>query len=158
MFDIVNYLGDRDRIMESVSVKNFAVLIKDIVWHFGAQGLDGQCCVNLSAPEARALRLISGSQLCSMQEIARGLSFSKSGATRVIDRLEKKGLVKRKRSPEDGRVCCVEIAEPGEALIGQIDQENEHQIGKILSKLDPSMQQVVQASLYSLVQAINGER
>jgi MarR family 2-MHQ and catechol resistance regulon transcriptional repressor len=144
--------------MESVSVKNFAVLIKDIVWHFGAQGLDGQCCVNLSTPEARALRLISNRQFCSMQEIARGLSFSKSGATRVIDRLEKKGLVRRKRSPEDGRVCCVEIAAPGEALIGQIDQENERQIEKILSKLEPSMQQVVQASLYSLVQAINGER
>jgi len=141
--------------MESVSVKNMAVLIKDIVWHFGAQGLDGQCCENLSAPEARALRLISGPQFCSMQEIARGLSFSKSGATRVIDRLEKMGLVKRKRSPEDGRVCCVEIAAPGEALIGQIDQENERQIGTILSKLDPSMQQVVQASLVSLVQAIN---
>jgi len=143
--------------MEPVSVKNMAVLIKDIVWHFGAQGLDGQCCVNLSAPEARALRLISGRQLCSMREIARGLSFSKSGATRVIDRLEKKGLAERKRSPEDGRVCCVEITAPGEALIGQINRENEQQIGKVLSKLDPSMQQVAQASLYSLVKAINGD-
>lgn len=144
--------------MRSVSAKDFDPLIREIVWRFGARGLEGQCCGELSPPEFRALRTASDQHKCSMQEIAHRLGFTKSGATRVVDRLEKKGLVQRMRSPEDGRVCCVEVTPPGKALINTVTLENEERIAKILSKMDPSMQQVVQASLQSFVQAINEEK
>ena len=73
--------------MTTVSAKIMDPLIREIVWRFGAQGIKGECCGDLTAPEFRALRLASAQDKCSMQHIAQGLGFTKSGATRVVDRL-----------------------------------------------------------------------
>lgn len=143
--------------MTTVSAKIMDPLIREIVWRFGAQGIKGECCGDLTAPEFRALRLASAQDKCSMQHIAQGLGFTKSGATRVVDRLEKRGFLKRMRSPEDGRVCCVEPTLSGSALVERINRENQRRLAHILSNLDPSMQQVLQASLVSLVQAMREE-
>ncbi len=143
--------------MASVSAKDLAPIIREIVWRFGARGLEGECCGDLTAPEFRALRMASAQHKCSMQQIALELGFTKSGATRVVDRLEKRGLVQRMRSPEDGRVCCVEVASSGRSLIDMVNQENEERIAKTLSKIDPAMQHVIQTSLQSFIQAMNEE-
>ncbi len=143
--------------MASVSAKDLDPLIREIVWRFGARGIEGQCCGDLTAPEFRALRMASTQHKCSMQQVARELGFTKSGATRVVDRLEKRGFVQRMRSPEDGRVCCVEVTSSGRSLIDTANRENEQRIAKILSKIDPAMQQVIQTSLRSLIQAMMEE-
>jgi len=143
--------------MDSISAKDLSTLVQEIAWSFGARGFYGECCGDLSLPEYRTLCLASDQHRCSMQEIAKGLGFTKSGATRLIDRLEKKGFVKRIRSPEDGRVCCVEITLSGRVLIDAVNQKNENRIAMILSKIDPAMQKVLRVSLQSLVQAIKEE-
>jgi len=52
-----------------------------------------------------------------MTEIAHRILFSKSGLTRVIDRMEAAGLVRRERPPEDRRVVNVLLTPTGlEAL------------------------------------------
>jgi DNA-binding MarR family transcriptional regulator len=48
-----------------------------------------------------------------MTEIANRILFSKSGLTRVIDRMEAAGLVRRERPPEDRRVVKVLITPAG---------------------------------------------
>ena len=54
---------------------------------------------------------------CRMTELARRILASKSGLTRVIDRMEEAGLVRRDRLPEDRRVILVLITPAGlEAL------------------------------------------
>lgn len=54
-----------------------------------------------------------------MNELASRILFSKSGLTRVIDRMEKAGLVRRERPPDDRRVVKVLITPRGlEALHG----------------------------------------
>lgn len=141
--------------MTPVTAKDLDPLIREIVWRFGARGIEGQCCGDLTAPEFRTLQMASARHNCSMQQIARELGFTKSGATRVVDRLEKRGLVQRMRSPEDGRVCCVEVTSSGRSLIDTVNRENEQRIANILSKIDPAMQQVIQTSLRSLIQAMN---
>lgn len=52
-----------------------------------------------------------------MNELAGRILFSKSGLTRVIDRMEEAGLVRRERPPDDRRVVEVFITPAGlEAL------------------------------------------
>ena len=52
-----------------------------------------------------------------MNELASRILFSKSGLTRVIDRMEEAGLVRRERPPDDRRVVNVLITPGGrEAL------------------------------------------
>ena len=50
---------------------------------------------------------------CRMSELAGRILASKSGLTRVIDRMEGEGLVRRERPPEDRRVILVAITQEG---------------------------------------------
>jgi len=143
--------------MNSDATKDIAMFIRDITWAFGARGLKGECCGDLSQPEYRALCLASEHQLCSMQEIAKDLGFTKSGATRVVNRLEKKGYIKRQRSPEDGRICCVKATPRGSMLVQSVSRDKEVRIAKIMSRIDPAMQAIIQAALRSFVEAIQAE-
>lgn len=63
------------------------------------------------------LRTTGGS---TVAELARWLSVDAGAMTRLLDRLEKKGLCKRVRSTEDRRVVQVELTPDGAAAIAQV--------------------------------------
>jgi MarR family 2-MHQ and catechol resistance regulon transcriptional repressor len=144
--------------MNANSSKDLLALIREITWSFGARGLKGECCGDLSQPEYRALCLASERQQCSMQEIAMDIGFTKGGATRVINRLEKKGYIERQRSPDDGRVCCLKVTSSGSLLVKSVSHENQDRIDRIMSKIDPGMQEVIKTAFRSFVQAIRAEK
>jgi DNA-binding MarR family transcriptional regulator len=52
-----------------------------------------------------------------MTELANRILASKSGLTRVIDKMEAEGLVRRERPPGDRRVVLVRLAEAGRAAL-----------------------------------------
>jgi DNA-binding MarR family transcriptional regulator len=56
----------------------------------------------------------------TVAELARWLNVDAGAMTRLLDRLEKKGLCKRVRSTEDRRVVQVELTSQGEAAITQV--------------------------------------
>jgi DNA-binding MarR family transcriptional regulator len=56
----------------------------------------------------------------TVAELARWLNVDAGAMTRLLDRLEKKGLCKRVRSTEDRRVVQVELTSEGEAAINQV--------------------------------------
>jgi DNA-binding MarR family transcriptional regulator len=64
----------------------------------------------------RALR--DGPQTLSRLGQANGLS--PTSVTRVVDRLERRGLVSRRRESDDRRVVSVQLEPAGERLIGEI--------------------------------------
>lgn len=51
-----------------------------------------------------------------MHELADALAIERYNLTRIVDRLEEKGLVTRVRSPEDRRAAFVSITKQGRAL------------------------------------------
>jgi len=63
------------------------------------------------------LRTTGGS---TVAELARWLQVDAGAMTRLLDRLEKKGLCKRVRSTEDRRVVKVELTADGEAAIQEV--------------------------------------
>ena len=63
------------------------------------------------------LRTSGGS---TVAELARWLQVDAGAMTRLLDRLEKKGLCKRVRSTEDRRVVRVELTAEGEAAIAEV--------------------------------------
>jgi DNA-binding MarR family transcriptional regulator len=93
---------------------------KEIAWIFGSHGINGECCGDLSFVEFMALKRVYEHADLSIQEIGKSLNFTKSGATRIINRLEEKGYVTRKNSPIDGRVCCVGITDKGLEAVSKI--------------------------------------
>ncbi len=67
--------------------------------------------LTLSEAEAGALR---------MYEVADAIVMSRSGLTRLIDRLEEAGLTERRNCPSDRRGNFVAITEPGRAMLRRI--------------------------------------
>jgi DNA-binding MarR family transcriptional regulator len=56
----------------------------------------------------------------TVAELARWLNVDAGAMTRLLDRLEKKGLCKRVRSTEDRRVVQVELTPDGDAAISEV--------------------------------------
>jgi DNA-binding MarR family transcriptional regulator len=54
-----------------------------------------------------------------MSELARSVFLSQSGVTRLVDRLERRGLVVREPCPEDRRVLYARITEDGRRRLAQ---------------------------------------
>ena len=63
------------------------------------------------------LKMVEGS---TVAELARWLNVDAGAMTRLLDRLEKKGLCKRVRSTEDRRVVRVELTPDGRAAIAEV--------------------------------------
>ena len=51
-----------------------------------------------------------------MSELAEGVLLSRSGLTRLVDRLEREGLLRRERCEEDARGYFAEVTERGREL------------------------------------------
>jgi DNA-binding MarR family transcriptional regulator len=65
------------------------------------------------------LKLYMGSA-STVAELARGCQLDTGGMTRLLDRLEAKGLVRRSRSSEDRRVVNLELTTEGRAAAKKI--------------------------------------
>ncbi len=51
----------------------------------------------------------------SASELCKGISYDAGAMTRMLDRLEAKGLVRRTRSPDDRRLVNLELTDAGKA-------------------------------------------
>jgi len=49
----------------------------------------------------------------SASDLCRGISYDAGAMTRMVDRLEHKGLIRRNRHPQDRRVVYIELTEEG---------------------------------------------
>ena len=83
-----------------------------------------------------------------MTEIANRILFSKSGLTRVIDRMEAAGLVRRERPPEDRRVVKVLLTPAGLDALDAARAVHRRGIQEhFVSHLDPAQLQELAAML-----------
>ena len=57
----------------------------------------------------------SGEGAKSASDLCKGISYDAGAMTRMIDRLESKGLIRRSRSPDDRRLVYLELTEEGRA-------------------------------------------
>ena len=74
----------------------------------------------LTSAQWGPLLKIRNSGSATVAELARWLQVDAGAMTRLLDRLEKKGLCKRVRSTEDRRVVQVELTSEGEAAIAGV--------------------------------------
>lgn len=79
--------------------------------------------VGLSAPQFNILRILrgAGEEGLPCTDISERLITRAPDITRLLDRMEKQGLVTRCRSESDRRVVTARIAEAGLALLARLD-------------------------------------
>lgn len=65
------------------------------------------------------------------------------GVTRLIDRLERKRLVRRVRSPDDHRQTLCQLTSAGEALLHELDEPVDKADDRVVSMLSRSQQRTL---------------
>ena len=79
----------------------------------------------------------------SQAEIAKKILKSAGNMTMVIDNLEKRGLVKRERKPEDRRYYAVQLTAEGKKLIGSIFPRHAGKIVEAMSAITRTEQEAL---------------
>jgi len=142
--------------MTHSAISDISRSLIEITWHFGPKGLNGECCENLTMPEFIALDKVSTTSYCAVQDVGHSLGFTKSGATRIVNRLEKKGYVQKIKSHKDARVCCVEITKSGERVLESANSRYLEQFHTIAARMsDHSLADTVKL-LTAMAKALKG--
>jgi DNA-binding MarR family transcriptional regulator len=84
-----------------------------------------------------ALRIAGPPHRLSPTRLARGLMLSSAGVTSRIDRLERRGYVRRLADPNDRRGVIIELTEEGLALVDAAVAANSASDRQLLERLDP---------------------
>lgn len=129
-------------------------LIQELSWYFGNQGFNGECCGDLSLVEFMAVRKVHEKEYITIQEIGKSLNITKSGASKIIDRLENKGYVLRQQSAADGRICCIGITDKGTEVIAKIVESYTDYVGELIKDFDPQAVDNVKNALEMLMTSV----
>ncbi len=93
---------------------------------------------NVSAGQINCLLALLENGTLPPSQIAKHVMVNSSTATGIIDRLEKKDLVKRRRISQDRRVIMVELTKSGKILAENAPSPIQQNIIEGLNRLSPS--------------------
>ena len=97
-----------------------------------------------------ALRFAGPKQL-SPTRLFKGLMLSSAGITGRLDRLERRGYLKRKRDPDDRRGVLVELTDAGREVLDQAVSANTGREKELLAHLTKHEQKAVAGMLKKLL-------
>jgi DNA-binding MarR family transcriptional regulator len=125
---------------------------------FAVQGALGRIAAanGLSIIQTRLLGILRDRQP-TIKELAGFLELDKSSVTGLVDRAQKRGLVRRRASALDGRSVHVHITAAGRALLERETATFEEEIAVLVSDLSPSDRSRLSA-LASLVAVADAAR
>lgn len=76
--------------------------------------------LDISAAQWLVVLLVGENAVASASGLCEKLSYDPGAMTRLLDRLESKGIVRRMRTPEDRRTMQLELTESGKTLYPKI--------------------------------------
>ncbi len=121
----------------------------------GRVGPDEICCGNLTQRQTSILRTLSRREGARLSELAAAAGITPSAMTRIIEKLEKQGLVQRVRGAQaDGRAAMVSITLVGRRLRAQLDRLMEERTTAIVGAIPSEARPGVLAALKSLNDAM----
>ena len=74
----------------------------------------------ISVDQMRLLHFVALNQGARMRDVARGLGIKPASASLAVDRLQRKGFVRRRTNTEDRRGVHLETTREGRALVSQV--------------------------------------
>jgi DNA-binding MarR family transcriptional regulator len=107
----------------------------------------------LTLTQLRALRRLREAPKTT-GELGRDLGLAPASMTRVVDRLEERGLVARTRDAEDRRRVLVAIRPDGERLLGETRLLEGSSIRRAIEQMEPSERRRVTEALQLLIERV----
>jgi len=111
----------------------------------------------VTGPQLWALKTISHHDSLSLSELSQKMYLHPSTMTGVIDRLEKKGYVKRNRNQGDRRVVCVALTAKGKGLVSRAPNPIQGKMIYGLRKLNRGELGGIYASVQRLVEIMEAQ-
>ena len=111
----------------------------------------------LTPTQYNMLRILrgAGAEGISCSQACERMITPDPDVTRLLDRMESQGLIRRERSREDRRMVIARITKPGLRLTNQIDEPLQHLLRNLFGTVDRSTLQMLIAVLESLRDSAN---
>ena len=116
-------VGDVLEALNQISFRDFQGALKR--WHEGT----------LSLVHLNVLMLLRARGPLTMTHLAELIDVSVASATGIVDRMEKKGVIVRRRSEEDRRVVEVLVNESGELIFSSMQAERQVRLNQLLAEM-----------------------
>lgn len=138
--------------MENTNLANvvgaLALALTDSIAHSAERMVDD------AGPAAEAMCLVRHAPGIPIEQLRRALGMSHPGAVRLVERLEKQGLILRERGSVDRRAVELKLTQDGEALVSKIHQARllalEEALASLSSKDRLNLCRISNQILYSL--------
>ena len=114
-----------------------AFLLAQVGAHGSRRFAERVAAIGLTAPDAGLLRKIASDPGVSQQALAGHLGVMPSRMVALVDELETKGIIERRRSTEDRRNYALHLTERGHQVLGELSRvaaEHEESLCAALSK------------------------
>lgn len=108
---------------------------------------------SITLPQYRALVLLASRGEENVGVLAEALAIHPSTATRLCDRLAKKGLIERSTSVESRREVTLTLTDAGRTLLRATTQRRVREISKIVGRLDPKTRRAAIEALNAFADA-----
>lgn len=127
--------------------------LRDLKRIYQFRDRDRICCHDISVTQCWALDALVRASPLSLNELAAELYLDKSTASRVVDALERKGYVQRRRNPADGRAVSLEITPSGARLVALIEREMVAEERRLLAEFEPDVREAMICLINRLAEA-----
>jgi DNA-binding MarR family transcriptional regulator len=124
-----------------------AYLLSQLGAHAGAAFAERIAALDLTPPQTGLIRLVAAEPGLSQQAIAARLGMPASRLVALVDGLDERGLVERRRNPVDRRLYALHLTEAGRALLGRIAVVGKAHDQAITAALDADERATLQALL-----------
>ena len=91
--------------------------------------------VSLSLVHLHVLTVLEADGPLAMSRLAEALDVSVASATGIVDRMEQRGLVERRREPDDRRVILVHPTDKGNAVFRDMAKERRKHLAALLDRM-----------------------
>jgi len=136
---------DEDEVIEAVIMASRALVA--VAARSLGNGADG-----VTLPQYRTLVVLSHGKR-RLADLAEALSVSPSTATRMCDRLVRKGLITRNRDEIDRREVNLEVTPAGRTLVGQVIERRRVEVRSLLEGIPADKRRQLVESLFVLAEA-----
>jgi DNA-binding MarR family transcriptional regulator len=108
---------------------------------------------DVTLPQFRALVVLSAQPGLTVSDLAAALDIHPTSATRLIDRLVRKRLVRRTEMAEDRRVTQLQLAAGGRRLVQRVTDRRARDIAEIARRMPPESWRAVRDAMHEFALA-----
>lgn len=107
----------------------------------------------ISATQYRALAALAQRGPRNASVLAEELVVGRPAATKLVDRLARRRMIRRRRHPEDRRQVILEATDRGREIVKAVQACRRRRLARVLAELEPSAREALTRDLPALLEA-----